>query len=935
MLLQPGRKRGVVQDNMSHSRESQSELHTQNERLARSFYTNGRYYPHFFGIAGLGFFVIYILTRFGIFGEPAPQLLYIGALTFILALCQIALLSLARRNRGIAANLLGMAAIGIFTVLLTYLWQGVLPISLLILLITPVTALRYGLPRRDLAVLLLIAGAAMIATIYVDGRSAPFDRLQNSSPAAIAALAFLLATGLLLVTITAVSGNTRFRSLRTLLLTSFIVIVTIPTIMAAALSAIGAFTTTQEQTFSTLKAISQLKEDQVITLIQDLQNDANKLRDDSVFSLNALDMLTARQATRAQEENSKRLVRLSVQDTLGTEGDQYAEVLVLNNQGNVLISTVRQNEGMNFEDQLFFRQGTLRFYTGFAEVPAFGDQNLIVATPIYDTDGRVIRGVLVLRSNANSIKSVMENTVGFETAETYLVDKDYKPVTKTRTSTNLISTQASLEAILNNTGGAQSIYDNYEGKRVLGYYTWLDPMQVALISEVPLSFVIANSTRALVGSAILALFVISIAIAAVTFSARSITHPITVLAQTTESFAAGKLSARAHVDRADEIGALANSYNQMASQLQEIIGRLEQRVQERTRDLERQTLRLRVAAEIARDAASARQLGDLLERSASLIQDRFGIYHSGIFLIDSSREYAVLAAASSATGKQMIESNYKLRVGEEGIVGHVAASGEPRIAHINGNEANPFNDPDLPNTRSEMALPLKAERSVIGVLDLQSDEPDTFREEDIAILQIMADQLATAIERTRLLQEVESSLTELKNAYGESTRENWRILSTDGQSGSKGYRFDNIRIEAISELPELGKSAFETGITTSSNGQSPDRQTSVAVPVKLRGQAIGVINLKLKENYGENTISTIELASERLAAALESARLYEEARLRADREQSIAQVTSAISASTNYEEILQTTIREIGSTIRDAEISIQITGDTDDNHSNG
>jgi GAF domain-containing protein len=234
-----------------------------------------------------------------------------------------------------------------------------------------------------------------------------------------------------------------------------------------------------------------------------------------------------------------------------------------------------------------------------------------------------------------------------------------------------------------------------------------------------------------------------------------------------------------------------------------------------------------------------------------------------------------------------------------------------------------------------MALPLTAERSVIGVLDLQSDELDAFREDDIAILQIMADQLATAIERTRLLQEVESSLTELKNAYGESTRENWRVLSANAQSGNKGYRFDNIRIEAISELPELGKSAYETGITTSSNGHGSDHQTSVAIPVKLRGQAIGVINIKLKENYGENTVSTIELASERLAAALESARLYEEARLRADREQSIAQVTSAISASTNYEEILQTTIREIGSTIRDAEISIQITGDSNDSNSNG
>ena len=244
---------------MSQLGEPQSDLHTQNERLARIFYTNGRYYPHFFGITGLGFFVIYVLTWFGIYGAPAPQLLFIGVLTFALALIQIALLSLARRNQGVAANLLGTAAIGIFTILLTTLWQGVLLVSLLILLITPVKALRNGLRGRDFSALLSIAGISIVATIYLEG-TLTLERLQNSSPAAIAALAFLLATGLLLVTITLVSGNTRFHSLRNLLLASFIVIVTIPTIMAATLSAIGAFTTTQVQTFSTLKAVSQLKD---------------------------------------------------------------------------------------------------------------------------------------------------------------------------------------------------------------------------------------------------------------------------------------------------------------------------------------------------------------------------------------------------------------------------------------------------------------------------------------------------------------------------------------------------------------------------------------------------------------------------------------------------------------------------------------------------
>lgn len=283
----------------------------------------------------------------------------------------------------------------------------------------------------------------------------------------------------------------------------------------------------------------------------------------------------------------------------------------------------------------------------------------------------------------------------------------------------------------------------------------------------------------------------------------------------------------------------------------------------------------------------------------------------------------------------MIASNHRLRVGEVGIVGRVAATGEPRITLDMGADAVHFNNPHLPSTRSEMALPLKAENKIIGVLDIQSDQPKAFNEDDTAILQTMADQLATAIDRTRLLQEVERSLKELESAYGTYTRENWQHVSDPGLLGSKGYRFDNIHMESMAELPEAGKTAFETGRTISSNGHSEDRQVVVAIPVKLRGQTIGVINLKLKENYGEDTISTVELASERLAAALESARLYEEARLRADREQSIAQVTSAISSSTNYEEILQTTVREIGHTFRDAEVIIQLTGHGVDDKQNG
>ena len=277
----------------------------------------------------------------------------------------------------------------------------------------------------------------------------------------------------------------------------------------------------------------------------------------------------------------------------------------------------------------------------------------------------------------------------------------------------------------------------------------------------------------------------------------------------------------------------------------------------------------------------------------------------------------------------MLENKHRLRVGEVGIVGRVSATGEPRIALNTGSDMVFFNNPYLPNTHSEMALPLKVENNVIGVLDVQSDQSQAFNEDDMAIMQVMADQLATAIERTRLFQEVESNLKELESAYGLFTRDNWKRLTDGTTTGSMGYRFDNVRLERITELPDLAGDALSTGKIVSSNGRHPgtEKERRVAIPIKLRGQTIGVVSLKLKEGYDSNTISIIESAAERLASAMESARLYEEARMRADREQSISRVTTAISASTGYEQILQTTVREIGNILGDTEVAIQILED--------
>lgn len=356
---------------------------------------------------------------------------------------------------------------------------------------------------------------------------------------------------------------------------------------------------------------------------------------------------------------------------------------------------------------------------------------------------------------------------------------------------------------------------------------------------------------------------------------------------------------------------------------------LEERVLERTNLLEKRANQFETIANVARSIASMKSLDELLSTVSKSIVDNFGFYHTGIYLVDEAREYAVLVASPTEAGRQMISNGHRLRVGEVGIVGRVAASGEPRITFDTGVDVIYFNNPLLPDTHSEMALPLKVEKNVIGVLDVQSEKHQAFDEDDIAAMQILADQLAIAIEHTSLLQQVETNLRELEHAYVRMTSEGWKSLIESGLLANTGYRFDNIRIQPISETPVLGAKAMQTGaMVNEDNEADPD---TIALPIKIRGHAIGAVTVKLKEGHDTSTVNTIEQAIERLAGSLESARLFEEARSRADREQAISHVTTNISSAIDFDSILRTTVEEVGKTLGNAEVSIQLVDEPREN----
>jgi len=187
---------------------------------------------------------------------------------------------------------------------------------------------------------------------------------------------------------------------------------------------------------------------------------------------------------------------------------------------------------------------------------------------------------------------------------------------------------------------------------------------------------------------------------------------------------------------------------------------------------ERAINQLQVAAQIARDATAQENLQGLLDHAVQLICERFDFYHAGIFLIDTETNYAVIRAAyGGAPTQQMLEQKHQLKVGEEGIVGFVTSTGQPRVVLDTDADSYHYKNPVLPETRSELTLPFRVGNQIIGALDVQSTKRGAFDQGDINILQTLADLLAVAINKANLNEMVWAYADELETRVKARTQE--------------------------------------------------------------------------------------------------------------------------------------------------------------------
>ncbi len=413
---------------------------------------------------------------------------------------------------------------------------------------------------------------------------------------------------------------------------------------------------------------------------------------------------------------------------------------------------------------------------------------------------------------------------------------------------------------------------------------------------------------------------------------RSITEPLRQLREFASRVSGETLSrteeeypVNIQISTQDELEDLGIAFNQMSNNLREAFGTLEEKVETRTKDLARLANELQTIAEVNRELAVIRDQRTLLNVAANLIRERLGYYHVGIFLVDDKGEYAFLRGASSDAAESMLANNYRLKVGETGLVGNVTRTGQAYIAQDVDIDAVHYTNPYLPDTRSEIALPLRSYNVTIGALDIQSKSSNAFDERDMQILQVLADQLTAAIENAELVQKLEVTLNELSKANKSNTRMAWQ--NTIGRRVSPAYEYDGLQIRPIPQglQPELAL-RLESGnpITLSDKGTN-----TLLVPLMVLGELVGVVGLVQddpQKSWSQEQIAIAQAAANRTALTLENARLFEESNRRANKESTIFAATRRISSAVNMENILQLTAEELERVLGGTEITIQFTG---------
>ena len=375
------------------------------------------------------------------------------------------------------------------------------------------------------------------------------------------------------------------------------------------------------------------------------------------------------------------------------------------------------------------------------------------------------------------------------------------------------------------------------------------------------------------------------------YLAKAVSDPIYDLIKTFNKIEQGDLTQRAPVSSTDEMGIVTMQFNRMVARLESLQSTLEQQVVERTRQLA-------ASNEVGRAAASSLDPEQLLARVVPLFPEQFGYYYAAIYLLDPSGKWAELKEATGEAGRVLKQNHHRLEVSGKSMVGAAIREQSPRIAQVASDEKQRMENPLLPYTRSEIALPLMVGDRVLGALNVQSTREADFGPQVIETMRNMAGQVAIALENARLFQEAQQVIRELRTVQQQYLFEGW-----------SGFAEDNDKLE------------YRIG------DEEDDNSRKLEVPISLRDQILGQIILEGQGEWSAEQQTLVDAVATQAAIALENARLVSESRQIALRERMVADINSKIWASATIDGVLQTVIKELGRRLNASSATIELSID--------
>ncbi|MFH1186233.1 MAG: GAF domain-containing protein [Chloroflexota bacterium] len=467
--------------------------------------------------------------------------------------------------------------------------------------------------------------------------------------------------------------------------------------------------------------------------------------------------------------------------SISAEGGRatFNQYFLMDPGGRIVLGSKPEWDGLQLAGMDAYEQLSQADHISYAfyDLPPLYDDQLVLLTisQIRRAPG-VQAATLVGVTESGELQDILQNLASVGSgAEALFVTEDGKligndPYTNEMTLIEAPADQVSpIVAALDTMMGqadaepASVEFEDREGTQFFGQVLWLDGLHTGVLYQIAESRVFGALTSLVPFTIVIILASLAAMGLVLSIGARRVFRPLATLADITRKFSEGDFAQRAVVRTRDEIGLLGQSFNHMAEELSVLYRSLEQRVEERTRQI-------RTAAEVAESITSTTNLGELLNRTAQLLIEQFNFYQASIFLVDRGRRFAVLRASYGPAANELMARGHRLEVGSASIIGWVTAHNQPRIAADVAEDPIHMPNELLPDTRSEAGIPIRAGNTVLGALDVQSTEPRAFGPETIVMLQTLANQLAAAVQNMTLVEASQTNLQELERLYRASRR---------------------------------------------------------------------------------------------------------------------------------------------------------------------